>query len=728
MSHTTPRRTARRISTVLGGLALAGLLAAGCSTETPSEPEPVAPGASGTDQPLEDRDPGRVTMRRLNRAEYDNTVRDLLGTNLRLAEDFPPDDTGHGFDNIGDVLSLSPLHLELYERAADRLVREIMRAPLEAPIALSIEAEQVAVESQPAPAGAAYQGSGWITWTDDAFDVAYDAPITGTYRYEVRLFAIDAGDEPVRADVTIDGTTVRSGVEVSGTVDAPTRIVMAAFTDEGAHSIGVQLLNPMTDAEIDAADARRALGIDRVDVSGPTDFVPPEEAPRTRVMLCEPGVDGLDPENADAVRTCTRDILKTFAARAWRRPVEPVEIDRLMALVDGAKERGRDFEQRVSLGLKAILVSPHFYFRPEPVAAESDAGEAVVIDDYAYASRLSYFLWGSMPDDQLFAAAANGLASDPAEIERQVRRMLDDPRSEALVDNFAGQWLFIRDIANVFPDVWVFPEFDEALRRAMAEEMRQFFRTFIVEDRDLRELLTAQEVWVNRRLAEHYGVAYPDGREDPTEFVRVPLDAGHPRTGALTQAGLLTVLSAPHRTSIVRRGKWIMEQMLCSPPPDPPPGVEGLPEDQADVDPTASLRERLVQHRSKPQCAACHETMDELGFALEHYDGVGAWRDMDGNFEVDALGRLPDGTEFHGALELQEMLADDERYSRCVVKKAMTFALGRGMTPEDRPYIDDLARGFADRGHTFEELAVLIALSDPFRFKTVPAADQGDAQ
>ncbi|RME27697.1 MAG: DUF1592 domain-containing protein, partial [Deltaproteobacteria bacterium] len=319
----------------------------------------------------------------------------------------------------------------------------------------------------------------------------------------------------------------------------------------------------------------------------------------------------------------------------------------------------------------------------------------------------SYFLWSSMPDDELFALAADGRLQDDAVIREQVRRLLADPKAEALVDNFAGQWLFLRGIDEKSPDPWAYPEFDEALRASMKEEMRRFFRSFLHEDRDLHELLLATEGEIDARLAAHYGI---DG---VTGWTTVDLSAVE-RGGLLTQAGLLMVNSYPARTSPVLRGKWVLSNLLCSEPPPPPAGVEGLVEDEADPQ---TIREQLEQHRADPVCASCHDQMDPLGLGLEHFDGIGAYRVTDNGFPVDASGELPDGTAFYGARELAAVVAADARYPACIVEKLYTYGLGRSPTYTDAPYLERIEAEFADGGYTFEALVTAIALSEPFRMR-----------
>lgn len=501
------------------------------------------------------------TIHRLNRAEYDNTVRDLLGTSLRPSADFPDDDVSHGFDNIASVLTLSPVHIELYATAARRVIADALR---------------------------------------------------------------------------------------------------------------------------------------------------PESGSRSALLGCEPS-SAADPQEIDA---CLEEVIGSFLPRAWRRPVTEEEIARLHSFGVQVVEDGDTFEVAVSLMMEAALASPNFVFRVEHHAGlspdEIAAGAVPWLDDYALASRLSYFLWSSMPDDELFAAAADGRLQDGEEIERQVRRMLADPRSEALVENFAGQWLFLRNIDRAAPDVWSYPEFDDELRASMREEMELFFATFISEDRSMLELLTADDSFVDPVLAAHYGLEEFDGEG----FERVYF-AGVPRGGLLGQAGILMALSYPTRTSPVRRGKFILGQLLCQEPPPPPPGVEGLPETE-DIE-GLSLRERMELHRTDPTCASCHATMDPLGFGLENYDGVGRWRDSYGEEPVDAVGLLPDGREFDGGLELSALIADDPAFPRCISQTLFTYANGRPIELADREAVLAVGAAFEASDYRFADLAAAIATSVPFR-------------
>jgi len=379
----------------------------------------------------------------------------------------------------------------------------------------------------------------------------------------------------------------------------------------------------------------------------------------------------------------------------------------LMGLFDASVADGASLTEALALPLQAILMSPRFLFKAEiPRAGESS------LDGYEIATRLSYFLWSTMPDAALLAAAADGQLATTAGVAAQVQRMLRDPKAEALVANFAGQWLYIRDVDNAIPDPWVFPEFDDSLRHAMAEEMRIFFRSFVFEDRSLLELLTATDTWVNRRLAEHYGL---DGVDVPTSddtWKRLAVD-GVGRRGVLTQAGLLTALSTPFRTSIVRRGKWVLGQLLCAEPSPPPPGVEGLVDMTTPGEAPKTLRAKMELHKTEERCRTCHQTMDAIGFGLEKFDGIGMQRDLDNGFPIDASSEIR-GTPFDGAVELAGIIADDPRLPACMVDKVMIYALGRGLGGDDEPLLDRILAEFAAREFRFSALVELVATSEAF--------------
>jgi len=407
----------------------------------------------------------------------------------------------------------------------------------------------------------------------------------------------------------------------------------------------------------------------------------------------------------------TRSILGRFAGRAFRRPATEEEISRLAGLVQQRAEQGEPAASAISLGLQAVLVSPHFLFRGEFQRGHGASPGNQPIDEFALASRLSYFLWSSMPDEELFALAEKGKLRH--RLEAQVRRMLRDSRSHALVENFGGQWLQTRNLKWIAPDAAAFPGFDEELRAAMAAETEEFFGNLLRQDLSVLEFLNADYSFVNERLARHYGLK---GVEGP-QFRRVSL-AGSPRRGILTQAGILTLTSNPTRTSPVKRGKWVLENLLAQAPPPPPPGVPPLKEDKADVA-GASLRQRMERHRSDPMCASCHAQMDPIGFSLENFDGIGAWREQDGSFPIDASGKLPAGEHFEGAEGLRQILAGTRRsqFLRCLSEKLLTYALGRGLEYYDRCAVDQVVRETEKGGCRWSALVLSVVKSAPFQLR-----------
>ncbi len=635
--------------------------------------------------------PVRTTMHRLNSAEYDNTVRDLLWTDQTPADGFPPDDTGYGFDNISDVLSMAPLHLEMYELAAQSLAAEALRIPIYEPLRFYTPGEL-----GEATTGAA-RSEGWNVWSNGEWWMEATLPEDGRYRMILAVYGQQAGPDPVGLSVGIDHVPSHE-FEITETAESPATIEVEFETTAGEHAFSAFFTNDFYDA---------GLGLDRnlyvmsMAVEGPLDLRIPGEAPRDRLVTCDPA-EG---------RECAAATLDAFLPRAWRRPVGEAERERLMSIYDMVESETGSFEQGLYWSFVASLISPHFLFRVEPDPVLENVRP---LNDHEVASRLSYFLWSSMPDEELRALADAGQLQDGEVLEAQVERMLDDPRSMALVDNFAGQWLYIRDIDNVFPDTWVFPDFDDELQAAMSEEMRLFFHSFITDNTSMLELITADYTYVNERLARHYGIEGMTG----DEFARVSLD-GLPRRGILTQAGLLTVLSTPTRTSVVRRGKWVLGQLLCSEPPAPPPGVEGLLE-PGEGDGT--LREVLEAHRADPVCASCHTTMDAIGFGLENYDGIGRYRLEDNGDPIDATGELPGSDPFDGAVEMADVLAEDARFARCISQKLYVYALGRGTGIADLGPMNHVLEEFVASGHSFRDLAMLIATSDPFLYHS---ADRG---
>jgi hypothetical protein len=638
------------------------------------------------------KDPGRVTLRRLNRSEYDNTIRDLCGVTLTPADDFPADDVGYGFDNIGDVLSLQPILLEKYLTAADR-VMEAAIPPL-GPVPSSrqrFNPQNIRVTPRSAKSR---DGRDRITFTTEgsAYLEKFNFPATGDYEVRVRAWGGPAGGEAARMLVRVDDREAKA-VIVDAPRDKPDTYEVKLRVEFGERRVGVSLANPSPDGD-------RALGIERIEIEGPIGGAPrPLRESAKRLIVAVP--DG-PADAADAARK----IVSTFARRAFRRPVRPGEVERLMKLYALAESNGEPFEKAIKLPLKAVLVSPHFLFRIEDDPKEPSAVRT--LNDFELATRLSYFLWSSMPDDELFALAERGELRKPGVLKVQIDRMLKDPKSSALVENFAGQWLQLRSLKTVSPDAETFKGWDDELRVAMARESELFFEHVVKNDRSVLEFLDADYTFLNERLAKHYGVPKVYGRS----FRQVKLPDGR-RGGVVTQASVLTVTSNPTRTSPVKRGKWVYENILGLTAPPPAPDVPELP-------PVGqlkgTLRQQMEQHRSDPNCATCHAKLDPLGFGLENFDGVGAWRDKDNNQPVDASGVLPDGNKFTGPAELRKvLLGKADLFRRCLAEKLLTYALGRGLEYYDKCALDEIAAKLKSGNDRFSALVLAIAESDAFR-------------
>ena len=629
-------------------------------------------------------DPGRVTLHRLNNAEYNNTVRDLLGTTLQPANDFPPDDRGYGFDNVADVLRLSPLAVELYEAAAERLIADTLA------VTTQTTTSMFEVMSQ-AGTGNASNG-GWLYYSNGTATITVAAPLAGMYKFSVRAYGQQAGTEPARLSIVVPNQQAVV-IDVTATMANPAIYERTIPLAAGATAVQVSFINDFYDQ---VAMADRNLWVDHVTVTGPTDAPQIDSERRKRLLVC----DALDD------RGCQQTILASFAKRAWRRPPTDAEVDKLLELVDLAKSQGDTSEAGLRLALQRVLVSPHFVFRVE-VDPDPNSLTPRPLTGWELATRLSYFLWSSMPDDELFAAAESGkLVDDPNELMRQAQRMLDDPKAIALTDNFAGQWLFTRALGDQDPDYQLFPDYDDELEAAMRAETRRFFRAFLEEDVPMDQFLVADFTYVNDRLAEFYGLPLPGS---PTDLVKVSL-ADSPRRGFLMQGSFLRVTSNPKRTSPVKRGKWVLDNLLCTPPRPPPPGVEGL----VDASMTAgTLRERLEAHRTNPICASCHRIMDPLGFGLDNFDAIGHHRTQDSGFPIDATGELDEGTAFDGPIEMTQQLAANPGVYRCMVEKLYTYTGRSPFRIEATEHIDSLTERFIAGGYRLRGL-LLDVVTDPF--------------
>jgi hypothetical protein len=644
--------------------------------------------------------PGKVTIRRLNRQEYRNTIRDLMGIDFE-PEDFPNDEVGYGFDNIGDVLSLPPMLMEKYLAAADEIVHK------------AIVLDTAGKPEVKRMVGAEFQGKDAASIRPlenktlglyrEAEGVAkYNAPRPGEYLIRVRAYGELAGPELPKLALRVDGkdvTVFNVGNERKGK-NYEIKTTLAA----GSRQIAVAYLNNYNDSNNPDPKLRgdRNVFVEYVEIQAPPGGnapALPESHKRLITRLPQPGQE----------HEVAMEILGRFLPEAYRRPVTPAEVERVAKFVELSQKNGGSFLEGVQAAFQAALCSPFFLYRWELDPANVKAGDNRDLSDYEVASRLSYFLWSSKPDSELFALAAKGELHKPEVLEKQVARMLQNWRSRALVDNFGDQWLQIRNIWEVDIDSGTFPKWKDNLKGLMKEETERFFEAIMKEDRPLTDLIDADFTFLNEELAGYYGIEGVKGKE----FRRVTLPKDSPRGGVLTQGAVLVSTSTPTRTSPVIRGKWVLEQILGTPPPPPPPDVPPLQEQKA-VNQTTSVRQRLEQHRSRPECANCHAKMDPLGFALENFDAAGAWRTADGKFPIDASGKLANGTTFSGPRELKQHLKGDKRFVRCLTQKMLTYALGRGLERYDKCSVDAIAKEVGKNGNKFSALVSAIVTSDPF--------------
>ena len=835
-------------------------------------------------------DPGRVVLRRLNRAEYNATIRDLVGVDFKPANDFPPDDSGYGFDNIGAVLTLPPVLLEKYLSAADKIMDEaIVTDPIQSKVRripaslseigfnaigdrgdgwvhlLSLEEDDAAVElNLPAgdyifrvqayatKVGGALKGQGseaplvfkddpgptklafmlndalvqnFVIGTDEAHPQIYETRMgvaagrqrfrasvarkrggnenetfmlngrlgqqqpgivfvkwlevegplpAATQRYradtltvrgegitnsngerllqgngEVSLsldlpretevilraqgYAQQAGNEPARLEFRLDGRPLKTFDVLAPAAMQPlpkqrvfslSLLVPRPYVYEhrlripaGKHDFAAAFVNDYVEPSAENPNLRdRNLILQHLEVSNLSEpVITPQKPPPLRRFFT-PAEQASKISSPVVENEVARSIITQFTYRAWRRAVEPSEVDRLFKLYNFSRAQGEGFDAGIKHALKAVLVSPHFLFIGDArgastlvaSTASSETTLSVPIDDYALASRLSYFIWSSTPDDELLELASRGALR--GQLAAQTQRLLASPKAHALAENFAGQWLQIRSLETFAPDRKLFPDFDTGLRDAMQRETELFFDYVMRTNRSVFDFLTADYTFVNARLAKFYGIPGVLGED----FKKVSL-IGSPRRGVLTHASVLTLTSNPTRTSPVKRGKWVLENLLGTPPPPPPPNVPVLD------DPTrhlgGTLRQQLEQHRANPSCASCHARMDPIGFGLEHFNAIGAWRDQDGDAPVDSAGELASGDKFTTAVELTRLLADKRRWEflHCLAERMLTYALGRGTEYYDRPALDRIAQRMETQGDTFTSLIMAVAESFPFQ-------------
>jgi len=668
--------------------------------------------------------PGRPTIHRLNRTEYSNAIRDLFDVDFRAGETLPIDDTGYGFDNIGDVLSLSPVLVERYLAAARMVTHLALGTDLDLqPVVDTFDGLAAVRRSR----GGRTMSLNHRISEDLPYDsvgglsLRYTFPVDAEYVFRIKMSGGSGAfgeTAPPVGQILETRAPVKTGVHHVGVTfmrsDALTEPA-GGGGGRGGGGGGGAVSGPLSlDLRLDGARLKlyqvtspvsQGKEIHSFDIAGPYNITAPDDSPsRRRILICKP-------TSANAEQACARTILSSVAHRAYRRPVTQADIDPLMRFYQNGRNNS-SFEAGIEKALRAVLVSPDFLFRIERDPAGAAANSIHRISDLELASRLSFFLWSSIPDDQLLGLAEQGKLKDPSILKRQVSRMLEDQKSAALVDNFSGQWLLLRSLLQVKPDPAVYPEYDDSLRDAIQQETTLFFNAVMRENRPVTELLDAKFTFLNQRLATFYGIPGIYG----TRFRRVEL-ADARRGGILGQASVLTVTSYATRTSVVQRGKWILDNLLGSPPPPPPPDVPPL--ELSGSHGKLSVREAMELHRANPVCASCHAKMDPLGFSLENYDGIGTWRDRDGDAAINASGKLPDGTAFNGADGLRQLLLSNYRdqFISTFTGKLLTYALGRGLEWYDRPGLRSIIRDASKENLTIPALIDAIVRSPQFQMR-----------
>ncbi len=672
--------------------------------------------------------PGRPTIHRLNRAEYSNAIRDLLALDINPGASLPADDSGYGFDNIGDVLSLSPILIERYMSAARMVSRLAVGDPDVKP-----QVDQFSPEKDFPPsdkAGPRVPRNERIS-DDLPFDSAgglaiqYSFPVDAEYVFKIQLpVDVAFGDVAPPPEVLEFRAPVKAGIRGVGLTFIRSGAVPESFP--GSHETHGAAAPPRAighlDLRLDGVRLKlyevpagpRGAAFKNLSIGGPYNIAGTgDSASRQKIFVCKP-VTLKDEE------PCARKILSSIGRRAFRRPFTETDLKPLLAVYRIGRHEPQvgNFDRGVEMALRAILVSPEFLFRMESDPAGDAPGSVHRVSDFELASRLSFFLWSSIPDDTLLKLAETGKLKDPAVLAQQVTRMLDDPKSKAFVKNFSGQYLFVRNLASQRPDPDQFPAYDNNLRHSFEQESTLFFNAILRENRPVTELIDAKFSFVNERLAEFYGIPGVHG----PQFRRVAITDPN-RGGILGQGSLLTVTSYPNRTSVVQRGKWVLENLLGTPPPPPPPNIPSL--DAHGKDGKLTMRQALEMHRANPVCASCHSRMDPIGFSLENYDGVGAWREKDNGAPIDASGKLPDGTVFTGPAGLKHLLLTQhhDEFVSTFTEKLLTYALGRGVESYDRPAMRAIVRDAAKHNETIPALIESIVKSPQFQMRRTPEND-----
>ena len=674
--------------------------------------------------------PGRASMHRLNRTEYANAIRDLLALDIDSAALLPPDDESSGFDNIADVLRMSPSLMERYLSASWNISRQAVGD-------MNITSATATYRVRP-DLSQDQHIEGLPLGTRGGITVRHYFPLDAEYLIKVRLwrntFDLMRGMEDAHEiEISVDGKRV-SLVTAGGKDDfvrmaqnpgeygaeLDRKLAVRIPVKAGPHSVAAavilrshaerdDLIKPFLRTTIDGLDVTGDPSLDRLSVEGPFKATGPGDTPsRENIFICRPspGQDELP---------CARKIISTLLRRAYRRPIEDADLETPLSFYQRQRNAKGKFDAGIEAALQFILASPEFLFRFEADPRDLAPLSVYRISDIALASRLSFFLWSSPPDEELLTLASQSKLRERPVLEKQVMRMLADPRANALINNFAAQWLFLRNLKNFAPDPENFPDFDDNLRQSMEQETRLFFQSIIREDRSAMDLLTANYTFLNERLARHYGIPNVYGNQ----FRRVTLNTPE-RRGLLGQASILAVTSYPNRTSPVQRGKWVLTNLLGIPPTPPPPNVPPLKESAMGA--PKSVRERMEQHREDPVCAGCHKVMDPIGFALENFDAVGRWRDNDEGSRIDPSGTLYNGAHVDGVAGLQAMLSSQpDVFTGVLTEKLLTYALGRGTQYYDMPAVRGIVNEARDRDYRFSGIVLGIVESTPFQMKRKPA-------
>ena len=671
--------------------------------------------------------PGRATLHRLNRTEYANAIKEILGLDIDAASLLPNDDESYGFDNIADVLKTSPILIERYMSASWNISRLAVGDP-------AMGADTTVYRARPDLSQDDHL-EGLPLGTRGGLKFSHNFQLDGDYIFRVRMWR--ATTDIIRGlkyanevEYSIDG--VRAGlVRIGGRADEKVseensglsaseldqRLTVKIPVKAGPHAVVLtflkktaaqedDILEPFLRSNVDPVGYQGQTSVDRVSIEGPINPTGVSETPsRKRIFICRPG-NGVDEV------ACAKRILGNLARKSYRRPVTEKDTEQLLTFFQKGKNEGKTFDSGIEAGIQLILASPEFLFRFEPDPPSVAVNSVYRVNDLELASRLSFFLWSTIPDDQLINLASQGKLKDPAVLEQQVKRMLQDPRAHALTDNFAGQWLFLRNLKSLNPDFETFPDFDDNLRQSMRRETEMFFESIMREDRSVMDFMNGDYTFVNERLARHYGIKGIYGEA----FRRVPVTDEN-RRGILGQASILAVTSVPTRTSPVQRGKWILTNVLGTPPPAPPPNVPAL-KTSAESGKPSSLRERMEAHRANPYCAACHKVMDPLGFALENFDAVGQWRDNDEGAKINPSGIMFEGSKVSNPADLRKALtARPEVFVGVFTEKLMTYALGRGIEYYDMPTIRAILREAAKNDYRFSSILMGVVKSAPFQMK-----------